>query len=149
MLLSLRHAFIGCALALSTALTVAQADVTGLWQGYGSWTYDGSSVPCLLTIRYEENATQVRRHKGQLNCDILVMHSDPLLWQKSGPELLLEGEKAGSWSQDGIETQELAGENIQVSTNLHAVTGEYHEVWSRVSDGAIFYDIRAKLKKSR
>ena len=147
-MLLVRHTLIGCAVALVSAFSVAQADVTGLWQGYGSWTYDGSSVPCLLTIRYEENATQVRRHKGQLQCDILVMHSDPLLWQKNGAELVLEGNKAGSWSHDGIQTEELAGDNIQVSTNLNSVTGEYHEVWSRVSDGAIYYDIRANLKKS-
>lgn len=149
MLLSFRQTLIGCAVALSTVFTAAQADVTGLWQGYGSWTYDGSSIPCLLTIRFEENESHVRRHKGQLQCDILTMHSDPLLWQKNGSELLLEGEAAGSWSDAGIKTEELAGENIKVSTDLNAVTGEYHEVWSRVSDGAIFYDIRANLKRSK
>lgn len=149
MLLSMRRTLIGCVMALSSTLSVAHADVTGLWQGSGTWTYDGSSLPCVLSIRYEENLTHVRRHKGQLKCDVLVMHSDPLLWKKNDSELLLEGEKAGSWSAEGIHTEELAGDNIQVSTNLNATTGEYHEVWSRASDGMIFYDIRAQLKRSQ
>lgn len=126
----------------------ARADVTGLWKGSGTWSYDGSSVPCVLSIRYEETTQELRRHKGQLVCDVVTMYSDPLLWQKNGSELILEGEKAGSWSAQGFETHELAEDNVKVVTTLDTTTGAYNEVWSRVNDGAVIYDVRAVLKKS-
>jgi hypothetical protein len=106
-------------------------------------------VPCVLSIRFEENANELRRHKGQLACDLVTMYSDPLLWQKDGSALRLEGELAGAWNDQGFETHELAGENVKVVSQLNATTGEYHEVWSRLSDGAVIYDVRADLKRSK
>lgn len=134
-------------LASSTIATAAFADATGLWQGSGYWSYDGASVPCLMNIRFEENETQLRRHKGILQCDLVTMHSDPLAWDKNGSELILEGEAAGSWDENGFEAHESAGENVQVVTKMNTVTGEYREVWSRISDGVEIYDVQAKLKR--
>ena len=145
-----RHALLGTAIAMSALFSgTAQADATGLWKGYGTWSYDGASVPCILTIRFEENANELRRHKGQLACDLVTMYSDPLLWQKEGAGLKLEGEAAGSWNDQGFETHELAGENVKVVSTLNSTTGEYREIWSRLSDGAEIYDVRASLKRSK
>lgn len=147
---SARHTLIGTAIALSALFSsAAHADATGLWKGYGTWSYDGASVPCILTIRFEENANELRRHKGQLACDLVTMYSDPLLWEKKGSSLSLEGEAAGSWNDQGFETHELAGENVKVVSTLNSVTGEYREIWSRVSDGLEIYDVRADLKRSK
>lgn len=139
------------ALVLGSLLmsTTAFADATGLWQGYATWSYDGASVPCILSIRFQENDSVLRRHKGQLACDLVTMYSDPLLWQKDGSGLTLEGQAAGHWTPQGFETHELYDENVKVVTQLNTVTGEYREVWSRINDGAEIYDVRGQLKRSK
>lgn len=127
-----------------------RADVTGLWQGSGAWEYDGSAVPCVLSIRYQEDAQQLRRHKGSLICDVVALYSDPLLWIKSGQDLLLDGHAAGDWNETGFRSIEPASDTVEVETELRLKdekNATYNEVWRRITDGEVIYHIHAEVSR--
>ena len=135
-------------LLAATAFSVpAFADVTGKWQGSGQWDYDGSAVPCLLTMNFVENATSLQRQESRLDCDLVTMYSDPLTWSKDGPALVLNGTPAGSWDVHGFKSKEMANDQVEVETEFNVLTGKYLESWRKLSDGSIVYKIDAKLIK--
>ncbi|MBX3019507.1 MAG: hypothetical protein KF767_16590 [Bdellovibrionaceae bacterium] len=139
------------ALVLASLISVhARADVSGLWQGYGQWAYDGSAIPCLLTARYQESTTEIRRHRGSLQCDILNLYSDPLTWVKSGASLELAGSAAGEWNEKGFRSLEEGADGVEVETRFTLTsekTARYRELWRRRADGLLIYDIQANLER--
>ncbi len=138
---------------VSSAMSVsAKADVSGIWRGYGEWTYEGSSVPCQMAIQYEETATVLKRVKGFFNCSLVALHSDPIAWVKQGSDLLLDGKKAGTIVAQAFEaTEEFNNDGGTVTTKFSIDNNgraNYSEVW-RDKKGAEIYLIRGSFKKSR
>lgn len=126
----------------------AFADVSGRWIGWGEWTYQGQGTDCkTMVIRYQETAGEFKRLGGTFDCGIVVLHSDPLTWERRGNELFLDGAKAGALYPNGFETSEpYNDEGTMVHTKFvregnHA---DYEERWVS-KDGGEIYLIRGRL----
>src|SRR6218665_1079791 len=88
-------------------LPTAQAEATGSWLGWGEWTFQGQGTDCpTMRISYEESATELKRLGGVFDCGIVVLHSDPLRWERKGNELFLAGVPAGSIRENRFTTVE-------------------------------------------
>jgi hypothetical protein len=126
----------------------AFADVSGKWIGWGEWTYEGQGTDCkTMLIRYQETETEFKRLGGTFDCGIVVLHSDPLSWERRGNDLYLSGVKAGVLYPNGFETSEpYNDEGTMVHTKFvregnHA---DYEERWVS-KDGSEIYLITGRL----
>lgn len=126
----------------------ALADVSGKWIGWGEWTYQGQGTDCpTMVIRYQETESEFKRLGGTFDCGIVVLHSDPLSWERRGSELYLGGVKAGVVHPNGFETSEpYNDEGTMVHTKFlregnHA---DYEERWVS-KNGNEIYLIRGRL----
>ena len=128
--------------------TSAFADVSGQWIGWGEWLYQGQGANCpTMSIGFSESPSEFRRLGGTFDCEVVVLHSDPLSWERRGDDLFLNGIAAGRITPDGFETTEpYNDEGTMVHTKMkregnHA---DYEERWVSANGNEI-YLITARL----
>jgi hypothetical protein len=124
----------------------AFADATGSWVGWGTWQFDGKGPRCQMSIAYQETEASLKRLRGVFDCEVAVLHSDPLGWAKTGNALFLDGKPAGESSAQGFTATEGYGDGVVVRTTFqregrHA---DYLEVWTG-KDGREIYRIKGRL----
>jgi hypothetical protein len=135
------------ALLLSSLLSVtAQADATGIWTGFGEWTFQGAGTDCNMTMQYSENEGELRRVKGFFDCGIVALHSDPLTWTKKGNDLFLGEDAAGNSSDAGFFTTENYGDGVHIETKFvrDGLKADYEERWINEKNVEI-YKITGRL----
>lgn len=126
----------------------AFADVSGRWIGWGEWTFQGQGTDCkTMLLSYAETSTEFKRLGGTFDCGVVVLHSDPLSWERRGNDLFLNGVRAGALFPNGFETAEpYDDEGTMVHTKFvregnHA---DYLERWIG-KDGEEIYLITGRL----
>lgn len=130
------------------AASVANADVSGRWVGWGEWTVQGQGTDCpTMLIRFEETPAAFKRLGGTFDCGIVVLHSDPLAWERRGNDLFLDGQLAGAVTENGFTASEpVNDEGTMAHTKMvregnHA---DYEERWVS-NDGREMYLIKGRL----
>lgn len=130
---------------LSTAS--AQAAVTGSWIGFGEWQFEGQGPDCNMIIGFRESETELKRLGGTFDCGVVVLHSDPLAWQKQGTELFLDGARAGEFTENGFTSIEPVNDEGAVAYTKFLRNGnsaDYEERWVG-KDGKEIYLIKGRL----
>lgn len=126
----------------------AFADVSGKWVGSGEWTYQGQGTDCpRMQIRFQEAQSEFKRLGGTFDCGIVLLHSDPLSWERRGNDLYLDGVKAGALYPDGFEASEPVNDEGTMAHTKFVREGnqaEYEERWVS-KNGNEIYLIRGRL----
>jgi len=127
----------------------AQAEVSGQWVGSGDWTVQGEGTYCpSMKISFRETANEFRRLGGTFDCGIVVLHSDPLLWERRGNDLYLDGQAAGQIGATSFTTAEPVNDEGTVAHTKFVRSGneaEYEERWID-AEGREMYLIRGQLR---
>lgn len=126
----------------------AFADVSGKWVGSGEWTYQGQGTDCpTMVIRFQETEGEFKRLGGTFDCGIVVLHSDPLRWERRGNDLYLGGARAGALYPNGFETSEPVNDEGTMAHTKFVREGnraDYEERWVSANGNEI-YLIRGQL----
>ncbi|RZA07278.1 MAG: hypothetical protein EOP11_08170 [Proteobacteria bacterium] len=130
-----------------TFSVAAHADATGTWKGYGEWAFQGSGVPCEMTMRYDESEAELKRLGGFFECGIVALHSDPLTWAKKDGALFLGEDAAGAISENGFASREDYGDGVHIETKFvrDGLKAAYEERWINEKNVEI-YNISGNLK---
>ncbi|MES3037656.1 MAG: hypothetical protein V4736_07085 [Bdellovibrionota bacterium] len=131
-------------------VSFAQADLSGVagdWRGWGQWTFQGSGTDCFpMDISFKETDGQLSRVKGFFECSVVALHSDPLVWEKSGDKLLMDGKEVGTLKPGLVEMSEPYDDEVTVKTtmNIEGNHMDYMEIWT-FNDGRPLYEITGRL----
>lgn len=112
----------------------AHANLTGNWNGWGSWEFQGSGVDCNMGMEWKESKTHVEISRGMFDCGIVVMHLGQTGWDiKDG--LLFDEDNVEVGTYDGKELNLMMpspNENTTIHvkvTRLRPTAYEYQETW--------------------
>lgn len=124
----------------------AHAEVSGIWTGFGEWTFQGSGTDCNMSMRYAESEGELKRLGGYFDCGIVALESTPLTWEKKEGKLYLGGEEAGTISENEFFAREDYGDGVHIDTKFvrDGLKADYEERWINEKNVEI-YKITGRL----
>jgi hypothetical protein len=136
---------LGFILLVSSTLSFATG-LDGQWNGWGTWTYDGSGTPCNMTISFAVTKNSFARTHGYFDCTVVGLDLTPATFVKKGEDLY-DGEiLVGKMTDTKLELTENYDQNVTVKTSI-IVDGlhfDYKEIWTG-SDGNQIYVITGRM----
>ena len=152
---------LGLALFLSLVGFKANAEPSGIagrWTGWGLWTYRGSGTNCNMTMGFSESDAEFHRLGGVFDCNVVVLYSDPLNWQKAGSNLLMNSQVVGKFQKGHVDFIEPVNDQTNSETIVDledSPQGQrmvYEETWFTAQhDGSrkTVYHITGKFKRAK
>jgi hypothetical protein len=125
----------------------AQASIQGKWIGWGEWKFDGNGMACrTVQLAFNDDAKQLARVIGSLDCDQVFMEISPLTLEKSGGRLLLDQKVVGDFTENHYHWIEPYSPTVNVEVLMDRAANhlDYQERWINVS-GQKIYEINARL----
>ncbi len=126
----------------------SQADLTGAWQGWGIWMFDGEGVNCNMDLRFSETEQKLIRHGGYFECNLVGMETYGAEWTLDNKNLVFEDTIVGSYDGKNFNLVEFANETTNIHTSM-TIDGDkmaYEEKWIR-NDGAVIYEIYGNFER--
>lgn len=126
--------------------TSSFADVTGAWNGWVYWNYQGSGSKCFSSLKLTETSQGLHRQGGKIECEFARMDISEQILAKVGSALSFENVEVGSWKDDSFEWTEKYSDTVYIE-NIISIKGnsmDYHEKWMHVS-GREIYDIKGRF----
>ncbi|MGZ3788956.1 MAG: hypothetical protein ACXVLQ_10550 [Bacteriovorax sp.] len=129
--------------------SVSFANISGEWNGWGTWTYEGSGVKCNpMTLRFSETNNKLIRAGGYFDCEIVALDVSSGEWTKEGNNLLVDGEIVGTITDHSVHLVEKYSETVKVVSDI-TINGlhlDYSEMWLD-KDDVLIYEIKGRLFK--
>lgn len=125
------------------------AGISGQWQGWGNWTYDGAGAHCdPMTLKFDETKNKLIRAGGFFDCQVAGMEVLPVEFVKDGMNLLQDNKIVGSIIDNSIHYSEQYDENVRVETDIkmEASHFDYKEIWY-LKDNSVLYTITGRFFK--
>ncbi len=122
------------------------ADVSGSWNGWVYWTYQGEGPKCFSSLKLTETSDRLHREGGNIECDFTRMDLSEQVLTKIGTLLRSDNEVVGAWSKDSFKWTEKYSDTVYIENEI-SVKGnsmDYHEKWMSVS-GKEIYDIKGRF----
>lgn len=132
-------------LLLSTTLCAASG-LDGQWNGWGTWTYDGSGAPCDMTLSFSVTQDSFARTHGYFDCTIVGLDLTPATFTKKGEDLYDGNKLVGKITDTTLELTENYDQDVTVKTSI-LIDGhhfDYKEIWTG-SDGNQIYLITGRM----
>lgn len=130
-------------------IPLAKADLGGDWLGWGSWSYENSSMECQgMRFIFEENGQELKRNQGQVHCSFLDLEEEALTIEKDGQNLKINGAIVGSYTDTVYQWIEYYNEKSKIKLTLERNAGhiDYTEEWLGKNDTSV-YLIKGRLFK--
>lgn len=126
----------------------AFASLDGLWIGNGSWSYEGSEVPCQMKLNYRESETELTRLSGDFDCQLVGLVSERQSWKKKDGALMLASAVRGSYTASEWIMSEDYSDTVTVETEIQKQGPKllYREIW-KDEKGTEIYLITGELTK--
>lgn len=126
----------------------ALASLDGLWVGTGSWSYEGSDVPCRMKLNYRETETELTRLSGDFDCQLVGLVSERQSWTKKDGALILADEIRGAYTARAWTMSEDYSDTVTVETEIQKQGPKliYRETW-KDEKGTEIYLITGELSK--
>lgn len=124
------------------------ADLSGSWNGWGIWMFQGEGVNCNMTLRFSESEQKLIRHGGYFECNVVGMETYGMEWNWINNELIYDNSVVGTYDGKQFTLVEPANETTKIHTSM-TIDGDvmgYEEKWIR-DDGAVIYEIYGNFKR--
>ncbi len=134
-------------LVLCLGSQMAFADVTGTWNGWVNWSFDGSPAHCGARMQFSETEKTLERQSGFLDCNVVTMQMDPRAWVLKDGQIF-EGDVAvGTYGPQEYHWIENYSDTVQIETDIKVSGGhmDYVEVWKKKIDASEIYVIQGRL----
>ena len=136
-----------CFLSFLLFSALGTADLSGTWNGWADWSFEGSGTHCSTAkFTFTENETTVSRKSGILDCDYVRQEYPETTFTKKNGELWFENQKVGNYTNDKYSWDEIYSSHVNIHVSIerkgNAIT--YIEKWLNEKSATI-YDIEARL----
>ncbi len=131
----MKKIIITIALTITLVASLAQANLSGNWVGWGEWTFDGSGVVCNpMEMTWLETKNTVEISNGYFDCEIVAMHLGKTKWTIKDQQLFDETEKNVGTYDGKIFSVYMPSPNENTTIHIRVdrtrpTSYDYQEVW--------------------